>query len=131
MTQTFVGTEISGVALVLLRVLNDVMRQGVPTQLQYDAENTRFVFHVEGFYKHGTIKIWADDFSIMVKDRYHPPFEIKTAEELAEFNYREWQAYRERSPGWNNPDQAWVPILTKYGLIKEHKVTSTTYEGIG
>lgn len=131
MTQAFVGAELTGVEIMLTRVLGDVMRHGVANQLQYDAENKRFVFNIEGFYKHGAIKMWAEGFTIMVKDRYNPPFEVKDAEELADFNYREWRAYRERNPGWNDPDPSWVPILKKYGLIKERKVTSTTYIGIG
>lgn len=129
MNQTFVGAELSGVELMLSRVLGDVMRHAVPNQLHYDSENKRFVFGIEGFYKHGAIKMWADGYTIMVKDRYNPPFEIKSAEELAKFNYDEWCSYRERFSGWEQPESAWIPILLKYGLIKEQN--TTTYERIG
>lgn len=127
MTDTFTGTELAAVTLMLERVLGDVMHHNVPNHLQYDADNARFVFSVEGFYKHGAVKLWSEGDRIMLKDRYNSPKEIYDAYDLANFNFGEWLSYKDRSDGWSNPDSNWVDILIKHNLIKVEKKTVTTY----
>ncbi len=127
MTDTFTGTELAAVTLMLERVLGDVMRFNVPNHLEYDSENSRFVFHVQGFYKHGAVKLWCEGDRIMLKDRYNSPREIEDAYALASFNFGEWLAWKDRSEGWRDPDHSWIEVLMKHDLIKAEKQTVTTY----
>jgi hypothetical protein len=111
----------------------------IETQVYFNRKEQRWEMKVGGFYKHGSVTIYFDpgqDVAIRgftyheyrVVGRYGDLDTIKNFDDLVGVNFVEWQSYRDRAPGWNKPDSAWIPHLEKSGRVKKRVETITHYE---
>jgi hypothetical protein len=86
-------------------------------------------FYIKGFYKSSGITVQWDSVCWVATARYNEVSQIDNMHDLVCLNYSWWQRSKDRFDGWSQPESAWVPLLLKFGYIKEKTIPAqTVYE---
>ena len=87
--------------------------------------------YLEGFYKSSGITLVYDDVeqNWVATARYNEKTVVNTLDDLVHLNYQWWQYSKDRYEGWANPEEEWLPLMVKLGLVtvKTETKTVTTY----
>jgi hypothetical protein len=104
--------------------IEELVEEGIPVTLQKGGS-----FHIEGFYKSSGVTVQLEDDGWVAVARYNEVTQIETLHDLVGLNYHWWQCSKDRFDGWSQPESAWVPLLLKFGYIKEKTIPAqTVYE---
>jgi hypothetical protein len=94
-------------------------------------EDSELVYHLNGFYKSGSIRLQYKGGSIIATSRYDEETildEDNPFRSLVFLNYQWWQKSKDRFDGWESPDSKWLPYFLNYGLVKEKIEVKKVYE---
>lgn len=87
--------------------------------------------YLEGFYKSSGVTLNYDDVAQqwVATARYNEKTVVDTLDDLVHLNYQWWQFSKNRYEGWANPEENWLPLMVKLGLVtvKTETTTVTTY----
>jgi hypothetical protein len=99
--------------------IEQLVYAGIPVTLQL-ASVGAFAFRLVGFYKSSGITITENEPGYwLATARYNETTRIECLLDIVGLNYYWWQRSKERSEGWAQPDEKWVPLLLKGDFIKE------------
>lgn len=113
----------------LEKLIRDLLEKGFTISGVTLSENGDLQFELQGFYKSGSVKIYADSNYIYALARYNEITELNYTnpfDSLVNLNYEWWQKSKSRYEGWSQPNSDWLPYLIEKGLVTEK--TITTYE---
>lgn len=97
----------------------ELVEEGIPVTLQKGG-----VYHIEGFYKSSGVHLCynASQDTWIATARYDEETYISSLKNLVALNYSWWQKSKDRYEGWAQPDPLWVPLLRRFGYIKEKTI---------
>jgi len=108
-------------------IVNELIENNISVSIEYDQSINKLVYILKGFYKSDTIKLIETDDKLIAHARYEEETLIESLRDIVELNYRWWKSSKDRFEGWANPDSQWLPLLLKYGFIKEEIKVIKTY----
>lgn len=101
-------------------ILAELIQSGVQVLV------TKNSFVLGGFYKSGDIqlrRLAGDRTSYTAFDRYDCETTINELRDLVEMNFDWWQRSKKRgNPGWEQPNEMWIPLLVKFGFVAKQTV---------
>jgi len=108
-------------------IIFDLLKNNFSVEMSYDNEKSLIEYRLTGFYKSSGVVLTESGEKLIAIARYDETTEINDIRDLVALNYEWWISSRDRSESWKNPEQAWIPLLEKYGFIKKKTETITTY----
>lgn len=100
-------------------IIQELLESGLNVLLSYDKDKNQHKYEVSGFYKSGTVILTIEsDTTLLATARYNEKTVINNLTDIVQLNYDWWLHSKERFSGWSHPDESWITLLTKQGLIK-------------
>jgi len=92
-------------------------------------ENDKPIYYIEGFYKSSKITLHEDVYGVLFAHaRYNEVTKINSFRDLVELNHKWWLDYKDSFVGWRTPEDGWLQVMLKMGLVKEIIDRKITYE---
>jgi len=90
---------------------------------RFEAENVTLVGAIEGFYKSNYVWLCIINDELHCIARYgEDEGVVNSIDDLARINFTWWEYSSDRGGGWEDPEDFWLPHLTRLGFVKTKQV---------
>jgi len=108
---------------------NDLLEELLEADFTYTVSKAGV--YLDGFYKSSGVTLVFDDVKQewVATARYNEKTVVESLDDLVHLNYQWWQYSKDRYDGWVAPEEKWLPLMVKLGLVtvKTETKTVTTY----
>jgi hypothetical protein len=114
--------------MTLQTIIKDIVKRGIPVELQYNRETDTIDYVVSGFFESGTATLQEmPDGMVFALTRHNKVQRIIDFQQLAHLAYCWYLDSKGRDP-FNEPSGYWAPTFAEFGWLQKKVKEVVTYE---